>query len=570
MRRAIMRESVHRVPMALFLVLFVSYLLLILADPHLGPSDEFAFLATLQSGKPFPFYNTHFLYYDSFSLGRFSPLAGQEYNLVSFFSNTPFAYFLWNAVELLLFTVIFFRILRLLNVSFTSGRWILILLLVTPGFTLTFTKLLYIEKTVLVLFSAVILACIEVSRCNWRLAYFIVGLVCANVAMYYKETAFIAIGAFGATCLVFTWKKGGWWLRAVNTALVISAVIYVLAYLILVLPHHGKTLYTPGWIAGSGLVFAKNFANYALFTDPIIVLILLPLTLYRAWRIFFRGQRPELWPDAMLAAGTAYAIAFFILDMYSPYYLLPAYIFGVPPLLYFYMRKEPSQRFWLVLLPPVVFVLIVNSFPLGVHYLTYNKYVHRNFTQTIAFLARDIPKSRANHRVAIFLDGVDQGTGLWAYYTYGEYLKFAGLPIRAFDFKSDMVTPNGAPAFFGKRSPFDTDTEIDSVDPNHVYVNRNFPFSVFQPGPPSKPLPGDYLVVSPQSVRNIDKRFLETLSKEYDLVFHTESPFAVPRVTLKTAVKYVLMQGLQMRSNVGFITNDNLLNWPDYYVFIKR
>ena len=109
-----LREYISNASMVkiFFAVFVLMYVLILLINPHLGPSDEYHFLPTLQSGKIFPMYGKDFPYYNSVELGRFSPLGGQEYNLVALISNTPPAYFVFNAILLSGFIIIFLKILR--------------------------------------------------------------------------------------------------------------------------------------------------------------------------------------------------------------------------------------------------------------------------------------------------------------------------------------------------------------------------------------------------------------------------------------------------------------------------
>jgi len=46
---------------------------------------------------------------------------------------------------------------------------------------------------------------------------------------------------------------------------------------------------------------------------------------------------------------------------------------------------------------------------------------------------------------------------------------------------------------------------------------------------------------------------------------------AFPNLNLKTLVKYILSKRLpQNQRKEGLMLNENLMHWPDYYVFIKR
>ena len=89
--RVIALEAKEGLLKSVFISLVLLYAVLLLVEPALGPSDEYAFLPTLQSGKYFPMYGEDFPYYNSAELGRFGPFGGQEYNLVAFFTNSPLA-----------------------------------------------------------------------------------------------------------------------------------------------------------------------------------------------------------------------------------------------------------------------------------------------------------------------------------------------------------------------------------------------------------------------------------------------------------------------------------------------
>jgi hypothetical protein len=551
-----------------FVLLVLLYAALLVIRPELGYGDEYAFLPTLQSGKHFPMYGEEFPYYDSAALGRFNPLAGQEYNLAALVSNTPLAYFSLNALMLVSFSLIFAVIIKRLLLDHPYLYAIPILLLLTPGFTLTFTKLLYVDKSALFYFSVFLLSFLVFQKAQ-KPIYFIAAIIGANAAIYTKETAFLAIGAFTFAHMLFTWRTADRRVRMLDSLLMVSALLYIGIYAIEILPHRMSVelnFTNSGWT-----VFIKNLLNYGLFSDPIVVLLLFPITAWRVYAVFVRGSEPgHPVHDPLLAAGTTYASAYFILNMYSPYYFLPVYLFALPPIFYFLARDRLKNFAWKSAVVATALVLLVNAIPLSIHYLAYNKYVPVNFNHTLDFLVQDINKRYTDQRLAIFFDGVDRGTGRGVYYVVGEFLRFKGLSIDKFDFKSRNEALDPSP-FIGHRSPFDKDEDIERMNVRYRFTYPKFPFTVFQPGPLPEIHKGDYLVVSPQSTANIDAAYLERLMKDYDLVFKTDSPFAIPRVTLKTLMKYLIIQVVptEQRSK-GMIVSENLWNWPNYYVFVKK
>ncbi len=557
--------NVYKVTFALLVLL---YAMLLVIRPELGYGDEYAFLPTLQSGKYFPMYGKDFPYYDAAELGRLNPLAGQEYNLAALVSNTPLAYFAFNASLLVGFSLIFVAILRRLLPDRPYLYAIPILLFLTPGFTLAFFKLLYVDKSALFYFSVFLLSFLVFQKAQ-KLIYLIAALIGANAAIYTKETAFLAIGAFAFAHMLFTWRTADTRVRLLDSLLMGSALLYIGIYAVEILPYRMSAelnFTNSGW-----MVFLKNLLNYGLFSDPIVVLLLLPLTVWRIYVVLMRRSEPaHPIHDPLLAAGSTYAVAYFILNMYTPYYFLPVYLFALPPIFYFLTRDRLRHIVWKSAMVVTAFVLVVNAIPLSIHYLTYNKYVPINFNHTLDFLVQDINRRYTDQRLPIFFDGVDRGTGRGVYYVVGEFLRFKGLAIDKFDFKSRNEALDPSP-FVGHRSPFDRDGDIERLNAQYRFTYPKFPFTVFQPGPLPEIRKGDYLVVSPQSTASLDAAYLERLKEDYDLVFKTDSPLAVPRLTFKTLVKYVLVNWLTSeQKGKGLIVNENLWNWPDYYVFVKK
>jgi len=553
----------------LFVLLVSLYTVLLVINPALGPSDEFAFLATLQSGAFFPMYGADFPYYNSVEIGRFSPLGGQEYNLVALFTNSPVGYFSLNAIELLLCAVLLIWLLRRYSIEPALAYLAGILLLLTPGLVLAYFKLLAIEKNVLLLFLG-FLGVYHLFQQRQKAVHFAITLLFANAAIYYKEAAFSAIANLAAAHLILTWKTSTNRSRALDGLLIASAMLYLGIYLVTILPYT-KGAYLPSAEDYNFFIRAKNIANYALSSDPIPIFILVPLLLWRLYQVYVRKMPAHPMLDPMLAAGAAYIGVFLVLNMYLPYYFLPAYAFILPPAIYFLGNSEMRGVYWKATFALVAVVMLLNAAPLAIHFISYNKYVPINFNKTMDFLVEDINRRYAGERLNIFYYGTDREAGGATYFIAGEYLKFKGLSIRKFDFKSDREAQAPVPIGNTHRYPLDKEEDIRAVDPNGEYVNPGIPFSVFQPGPAQRIQRGDYLVLSPQSTAYFDQDTIERIKKEFDLVFYTNSTFSIPRVDLKAFVKSYLYLRRSSESRArNLIKNENIWNWPDYYVFVKR
>ena len=165
-------------------------------------------------------------------------------------------------------------------------------------------------------------------------------------------------------------------------------------------------------------------------------------------------------------------------------------------------------------------------------------------------MIQNISSEHPSERANIFMDGVDRATGRGAYFVLAEFLRFKGLSEKRFDLKSNVETENISP----------------------LESKIQFPFTVFQRDEIDTIKSGDYLIVSPQSTKiNPSKNYLESLKKNYELVFQTRSPLAFPNINLKILVKYLLLKRMsQAQKSGGALINENLMNWPNYYVFVKK
>jgi len=539
-----------------FITFVALYALTMLIKPNFGgPQDDFMLLRTIQNGIPILYYTNPppgFPIGDVTKLGRFTVLGIMEYNLLTFFFKSPsaFWYFLFHAFEYVLLMALFAQILS----KFTSNKILIyltpIIFSLFPGTALTFFRTHLVERNVIFYYAIFLYFFLKYTE-KPKLYYLVLGVIGANMAIHYKEIGFIAVGAFAFFHLILSWKKSGRGLKIFDGLVLLGCLAYLLLYYFIVFIHLPPHPHLYGQTPYSLLtVIVKLLLNYGFFSDPILIFILLPFT---AWRIYKALRKKlELHPvyDSMLIAASMYVFSYFTLKMFSPYYLVPAYIFALPPLIYFFSQKEARTIFWKSAAGLCGGLLIFNVFPAGMHYLTYYKYLPLNFNKTLDFLIQDINYRYPNKRASIFIDGVDPSTGGGIYFMDAEFLQYKGLSWTRFDLKSDVKI---------------RDAFLENIK------NFNVPFSVFQ-DKFSKISKGDYLIVTPRgTTKNIDEAYIKSLEKDYDLVFRTKSPLAFPSFDLKTLAKYILSKNTsQTEREKGLMINENLMNWPDYYVFIKR
>ena len=327
----------------LYFFLFAGvYLCLLILAANFSVVDDHLLTRTTLVGKfipPFILPNT----------GRFYPLNGYEYNLVSLISDSPTAYYLFNAAELVIVLFALYKIL--VPAVFTEkqrGYAYLLMsgLLLLPGFATAWFRLFVPERNQLVFFLIFLASYLSFFKTGrWTSA--LLALVSANVALYYKEPGFLMLGAFVAFHLLLGWKETGTRQKALGAALLLSAVAFLGAYFFLVFAHRGGQLY--GSAPGSPILFfAKNVFNF-LLNDPFLILVLPTLIVYRVFAFFSRpAERLPLY-DASLIAAFVYVLVFFKLNMsFAHYYLLPAYAFGIFGMAFFlfnqgYLKRVPVK-----------------------------------------------------------------------------------------------------------------------------------------------------------------------------------------------------------------------------------
>ena len=531
----------------LFGLFIAGYAFIFLINPQLGPTDDFVFLRTLQSGKPLLYYSQNFPYYDWLGFGRFSILTSMEYNLVGLFSNSVFWYFFYHAVQFIIFALILVKLLTRLFQNKTVVYVSSILVFLMPAFAISWFRLQLPERNVIFLL-ALLLLIYQIFLEKQKVIYLAAGILLANLTIYYKEISFIIIGAFAFSHLILAWKKSTIKNKVFDFLLLLSSAVYLILYYFLIYLH-STPLLLKAKPHNQLIAFFKNIINYAFFSDPILI-VFIPLGLYRLYKIFIKKEAANPFFDSLIAGALAYAVSLFALNMYGPYYLLPIYIVAVPALIYYLKDYLSKNVVWKLLFGLMALMMIFNAVPSGIHYLTFNKYLPINFNKTLDFLIRDIKIKHSNDQANIFLDGVDLAAGRGTYFIFGEFLEYKGLGLTRFNLRSNVFTEHPEPL-------------ISKISP---------PSTVFNSDVPSEIKSGDYLVIPPQAnTKNITNGYLNLLKNDYKLVFQTKSPLAFPNLNLKILIKYLISKRLSQNQKAsGLITNENLVERSDYYVFVKK
>jgi hypothetical protein len=542
----------------LFILFLILYIGVLVADAKFGPLDDYNFFGTIQAGK--------FLPLSTFASlrGRFYPLNGWEYNWVTrILPAQPVSYYIFNAAELLLFVTGFYGLLKRITANRAVIFITITLVLTTNNFFHAFFRLLVPERGSVFWFTMFLWAYFSfVEDKKWW--SFGLSLIAANFALYYKEPGFLMLGTFALSHLLLSWKQAPRSVKLLDGLLLISSGVFLIAYFLVVKQQPAGSNY-------AAMLGAKAFLEvlqYNTSYDPILTLCLVPALLLRSFQLIVERKTFHAIYDAMFCGALVYVASFFYLAIHSFWYFVPTYVFSIPALFYYVSQlkngKYPSFAVAAVVIvltgvfyrtfvmPLDVFAFI---FPNTLPHLNRLRLVPINYDTTLDFLVADIRKNHKGKRANIFLNANRNG-GYEAYSSLSFYLRYRGLNTDQFDLLSDTV-------------------------PNKVYnlstVEPKSPYSVFHNPEASQIQSGDYLIILPTAFYGSVSELRTdafgntspgacslTTTKDYDLVFHTETPWAFPwnAWDVEGLKNFVLGHSKQSRTYCDVDLN--------YYVLVRR
>jgi hypothetical protein len=343
-------------------------------------ASALAFLLFLIGYAFLIFYKEDFAYYDDdvltdFSLrgrafapvvwpdlGRFFPLAEQEFNLLGFITRTPFGYHSLVVIQLVILLAILYVILHKLQIRYRV--LVLAAAMTAPSFLIPFAGFVYPERNVL-FWLVTMLFCLQGYSKTRSPLYFIGCLVATHFALYYKETVVLFVVTYVVTRLLLElhfMQRGShrsWRDFASENALSLGmlgvSAIFVLFFSIVMLPHR-----TFSYV--SGLREPLSSVLLAYLQIDWLPMILLAVLLVRLGLFFFSdGDLDPLW-DPLAAGALAYFFVVVSLRINSGYFMAPADLFALLYLanLASVWISRPAKIRMAVLASVVVFVLLQN------------------------------------------------------------------------------------------------------------------------------------------------------------------------------------------------------------------
>lgn len=286
--------------------------------------------------------------------GRFFPLDYTVYDILPIFYDgqiPPSAHYAIHVFWFIIYMA-FFAAIGLYLLKDEKPIWkytiTLALLLTVLGRTFSLFMQLWTGIWTIFTFIPIFLYCYIRFIDTKKWGFGILALITINYVLYYYETMFTIPVAIGACSLLFSYKKQDKQERLFNYLLIASGVLFLLLYLILVVPRieHMYHHYT------HDSIFAN--AMKILFAQKIMWLVIVALIVRLV--AFIKKQADYTIYDSMLLASCAYCCGAAALHLDYTLYYTPAAILAIPALLYF---AKLYLKPWMIL---VLFVCLAGFY----------------------------------------------------------------------------------------------------------------------------------------------------------------------------------------------------------------
>jgi hypothetical protein len=508
----------------------IGYCCLLVVSPAFGPNDDHRLLDTVQIGKPLPFYISP-------SDGRFYPLVAEEYWLLSKISASPRLYYVYNAAQLVVFSFLF----RFVLGRATSSRALINLatlgVVLAPGFPMTWFRLHVPERDV-VFFLAVFLASfLALEKTSRPLVLLSVGLAAGNIALYYKEPTFVLLGVFSLCYLAGPRERTARWQRGLGVLMLLGCGVFLVFYYFVAVRQMAGPRY--GEPSSGALAFFLEAIGYGVINDPVMLCLVLPLFVSRVYALAKDKGRFRPLPDSALFAAVAYAGAFFVLRLQSPYYLLPSYIFAMPGLVHHLEKLWVESRVWRSLSYLTALLFCTVGVPTTLRIISDAKYWPINLTGATDTIAERLRASQTAPNRRIVLLDVKPGDGLEMCVSFKAFLRARGIPRSRF-----CVASSGRVG-------------------DAVVAQETLPVVPFlkQEDCGRATSSGDFVVVIPYLSHITDYgKLFSWLGRQHRLIFRSESRLAFPN--LLRFLKDVVQGHARFRDVLS-----SPAYYPDFFVF---
>lgn len=523
-----------------FAIFFIITLgcLIININPSFSPSDDAVFKSTIMDGLPFLGFSEA-----SISQGRFNPVGGLIFNVILISPRENYFFYLVT-FEFVIFSFLIYSILLSILKNKIQTLSVFLFFIISPASTMVWTRLSLGERDLIFFISIFIYFYLSKIK---NIVRYPVLIIFSSLAIYTKEPVGIIFIILSILNIQFDNgnNKGD---KLINIIITISSFIYYLLLLYLTRNNYGIN-YGSNFYESIFITTSRNLFNYVLFSDSFIFFICIPIFILRLHDLVKNQFSNYSIYDGLLFAGLTYCAEYLVLNIYQPYYLTPSYIFLIPAICFYFkntkLLKNISLKYLIIIF---LFLYSTNILTTGIHYLTRQIYLPKNFNSTITALSIEIKKNNEiGIKPKIFIDGRYLNYGLGEYHLFEIFLKDKGLGPKNYDMASNL----------GVKSNITPETVDWPRDQFQIY-HQSAPVQVGQ---------NDLLILTSEDDRNRSLTINKLKSENYVEIFRTESPLFLPQFNLKSLMKHFLVKYLDQYSLSKIVKSENIDNSPDFYIF---
>lgn len=261
--------------------------------------------------------------------GRFFPLGHQEFNLVRHLTSTVVGYHVLPIVQLLVVCCIFLVLDDELSIAARAA--LAGIVLITPGIVSSFGGLIFTERNVVFWLACMVLF-IKRFEQTQSTVWAVAAAICAQIMIYYKETAFLLLVGFAVWRLIVRSRsvdRTGWNLSRLrekesrlDICLACLGLLFLLYYVAAMFPH-SRMKYADQF----RLPTADVFLSYIKL--DLLVWLLVAILLIRTCLILQHRVMPSMLWDGLAFGGVICFAAYLRLHIFTAYFLAPVDVIAV-------------------------------------------------------------------------------------------------------------------------------------------------------------------------------------------------------------------------------------------------
>jgi hypothetical protein len=360
--------------------------------------------------------------------GRFFPLGWQEFNLIRHFTDSAIGYHLLPIAELLV--LVFILLILDDELGIVARVSLAILALLTPSILISLGDLPAPERSEL-LFLAGLILCVkrfeETESTGWAAG----AVLCAQIMLYYKETAFLLVlGLAGGRLLLryVSGERARWDIGRLSDRQgrldlsLIGVVVLFLIYYFAVMglrPNMNYAIWNQQPFVGTLLAYTKR---------DVLAWLLAAVAAGRIYLILRGRAAPlPLW-DGLALGGVACFVGYLYLRLVKPWYLAPVDLIGVLYVGRFAVSLESTHLSSKSIVLSLMFIVVCQNIVFSAAKL----YERKNAIHGKVEIARVVEEQyriRAGHPLRLFFPFAQP----YSIMEFAAYLSHQGIPVEGGD-----------------------------------------------------------------------------------------------------------------------------------------